>query len=323
VLFSAGLDAMFREGIASSSGLVSAVAENPAVVFLVDEIGRILKTMASPSSSPYLFHVVTMLMRLFTSSGSVFKGDVHADSRKNVTVYQPHVCLLGSTVEKSLTESMTAESITDGLLGRMLIVEGEDLDKRPPVVTAPPQSIVDAARYWGDLKPGGNMSGQTPQPIVVSMTPGGQRILNEFDQLTEERRRSIGYPFGALWVRGTEKAHKLALLWACSACRENPVVDDAAAKWACRAIDYLTRRLICLADQHIAENGFDAERKRVLRCVTGAGPRGASRTYMARHLSMKAGQRQEMLDLLVEAGEVIVCDGAWIAARFAPLTLAT
>ena len=115
ILFLAGLDRMAGpEGLASHAGLITAVHAQPSILFQLDEIGRLLKTLSNPNRSPHLYHIATVLMRLFTCSNSVYIGDAYADKKRNKTINQPNACLYGTTVPQSLYEGLTAESVTDG-----------------------------------------------------------------------------------------------------------------------------------------------------------------------------------------------------------------
>lgn len=68
----------------------------------------------------------------------------------------------------------------------------------------------------------------------------------------------------ALWARAYEKALRLALIYACSVDRENPVVTPEAAAWAGTFALHQTRRILYMARQHASESEFDARRKRLL-----------------------------------------------------------
>jgi hypothetical protein len=92
------------------------------------------------------------------------------------------------------------------------------------------------------------------------------------------RRGESGPASRPLWARAEEKVCRLALIHACSARREGPAVDEAAARWACRLSEHLTRRTLALAGRWVADNRFDARQKGVLRVVRDAGARSATRS---------------------------------------------
>ncbi|GJQ27327.1 MAG: hypothetical protein HBSAPP02_23590 [Phycisphaerae bacterium] len=310
ILFQAGLERMAGpEGLASHAGLVSAVEKQPSILFQLDEIGRLLRTIGEPSRSPHLYHIATVLMKLFTSASSVYIGDAYADSKRNKTIDQPNACVYGTTVPKSLYEGLTAESVTDGFLSRMLIFETDDHDPVPSPdanpATAVPSAIVDVAYWWGEFNPAGNLAKEHPEPRVVTTSTDAARVFIELEQRARGERQSATEAVAALWTRTTEKARKLALIHACSANHEAPVIDEAAARWAAELSEYLTRRTLHIAEEWVSETPFEAKRKRVLREI-GRSRAGMTRTQLNRktkHLTAK--ERGEIIESLLSTGEVI------------------
>jgi len=304
----AGLEKMIGpEGVASHAGLISAVEKQPAILFQLDEIGRMLKTIGEPSRSPHLYHIATVLMKMFTSAGTVYMGDAYADVKRNKKIYQPHVCLYGTTVPQSLYEGLTTESVTDGFLSRMLVFEtnNHDPDAQEVVAQEVPKSIVEQTRFWGAFSPGGNLSGENPQPMVVAYSDEAREAMIALEQRTREQRLQCGEPVATLWTRTTEKARKLALIYACSANAEAPVVDEAAVNWAATVSEYLTRKAIFVSADWVSETPFEAKRKRVLREIRKAGDEGLTRTQLYRktkHLQTK--ERTEIIDSLQATGEI-------------------
>src|SRR5690606_9088908 len=125
------------------------VKEQPSILFLFDEIGRLLRTVGNPGASPHLYQIVTVLMKLFSSSNTIFQGDAYADVKKNQTIDFPNANVYGTTVPQSLFESLTKESLTDGFLSRMLIFEGDD-DVSPRRIESCelPEETVSLIREW-------------------------------------------------------------------------------------------------------------------------------------------------------------------------------
>ena len=71
ILAGAGLlDLEGPEDLASDSGLLAAVAHQPALLMQLDEVGRLLKSCASAGSqSSHLYNIDTLLLRLYSSAG--------------------------------------------------------------------------------------------------------------------------------------------------------------------------------------------------------------------------------------------------------------
>jgi hypothetical protein len=308
ILGKSGLGAYLGpEGIASHAGLFNAVEEQPVILFQLDEIGRFLKTLHDSRNSPHLFNVITMLMKMYTNSGSVFKSDAYADTAKNKTINHPHACLYGTTVPESLYDGLTPESLTNGFLSRMLIFEASNPDPEMQEVTMidPPDSILETALWWSEFQPG--TSSQTSQivPLVVQYTEEGRITMNNLEAEAQKQRQKASEFVRTMWSRTTEKARKLALLYACSVNHEQPIVDLEAANWAASLSDYLTRKMIFTAEQWVSENPFEQQRKRVMRTVRDAGEGGISKTKLNRATKhLKSPERDEILKSLIEAKEI-------------------
>jgi len=168
-----------------------------------------------------------------------------------------------------------------------------------------PKSIVDVARYWGDFHPGGNLSGEHPQPLVVDYTDDARQMMTDLERVARDERHARSDAVFALWTRTTEKARKLALLYACSVNHEQPIVDATAAKWATVLSEYLTRKMISVAADWVSENPFEAKLKRLYRDIREAGKPGLTRSQLCRktkHLNKK--ERDELIERLLELEDI-------------------
>jgi hypothetical protein len=305
ILFASGLvEHEGSEDLASDAGLVTAVEAEPASLFQIDEFGRFLRTIGDPKKAPHLFNVLTALMKLYSSADTIFRGKAYADKKRNKIIDQPCVCVYGTTVPEHFFESLTADSLSDGFIARLLVFEADSTPPRQRVKVTPiPDAIIEVARWWGEFRPGGNLRGEHPEPIVVSATEDAGEVFDalaamvDVELARDQRGRS-------LWARAEEKACRLALIYACSANHEQPVIDKAAAKWACDLSEYLTRRMLYVAHEWVAEGVFDARQKRVLRIVRRAGGR-ISRTALCRKTQwLTQRERQEVIDNLLETGQL-------------------
>lgn len=307
LLNSAGMQSMIGpEGVGSHAGLVSAVNRTPPIVLLqIDEIGRVLKTMNNPERSPHLYNIITVLMKLFTSSNSLYQGDAYADVKKAVSIDQPHCCMYATTVPKSFFESLTSDSLSDGFMSRMLIFEAANNDPDPckPVRDPSPRHLIEQVSWWGNYQPGGNLNAQNPQPRVIE-TEACEHVFKDLEKTIREKRKHEDG--AALWTRACEKSRKLALMHAVSMNPEAASVTKQSAEWACQLVTHLTERLEVLAEAWVSDGNFDAMQKLILRHIEKAGTNGISSSQLylkVRH--MRPRERKEALDSLQECGQVV------------------
>ena len=140
-------------------------------------------------------------------------------------------------------------------------------------------SGVDRVRWWAEFSPGGNLGREHPEPLLVPSTPEAAARFDALADHADAEMETKGEGIAAVWSRAEEKACRLALIYACSACPEKPVVDERAAAWACELSSYVTRRLLFEAHVRIADRQFYARQKRVLRIIDEqGGSQGSSRT---------------------------------------------
>ena len=293
------------EAPASASGLVSAVNLNPVCLLQWDEIGRLLHSINGKHASPHLTGIITVLMKFFSSANSMFLGDAYADVKKNIVINQPHAVLHGTTVPKNLYENLTADSITDGFMGRLLVFESQDAapDYQDPLLAnlPPTDNLVATIQRW--LAPrGGNLAAINPKPTIMAATPDAKAIWISLQQFCLDRERDTDDIYGSLWARCGEKARKLALMHACS--REIQEVDEEAATWGRAVAEHLTSKLTIVGSRWIAESPYEDRCKRVMRYVEDRpGSRcGLSDLLRGPMRSMPRREREEVLNHMYDLG---------------------
>ncbi|MBX3408223.1 MAG: DUF3987 domain-containing protein, partial [Phycisphaeraceae bacterium] len=294
-----------NEDLASDAGLITAVEAEPAILFQIDEFGRFLRTIGDPKKAPHLFNVLTALMKLYSSADTVFRGKAYADKKRNKVVDQPCVSVYGTTVPEHFFESLTADSLSDGFIARLLVFESAETPARQRArATGVPEAIRQAAEWWGSFKPGGNLAPEHPQPIVVEATPKAGAVFDALAAMVDTELAKPDEAGRSLWARAEEKACRLALIYACSANPQKPVIDEDAARWACDLSSYLTRRMLYIAHEWVADGVFDARQKRVVRVVRKAGGK-ISRSELCRKTQwLTQRERQEVIDNLLETQQL-------------------
>lgn len=307
LLQAAGLERFIGpEGIGSHAGILSHLKQEAVQLFQVDEFGRFMMTVNSPGKSPHLYNVVGVFLKLFTSADSLFIGDAVSDTKRVPQIDQPHAVLYATTVAQSFLESLSKESLSDGFVSRLLVFEASETDPEAQDMDqeAPPAELVEQVRWWGDYKPGGNLSLMTPQPRRLATNAEAKAVFRELDIQSRANSKS-DRETASLWTRTVEKAHKLAMLHAVSLDRESEEITEASAKWGCELSRHLTQRMEWLATDWVSENSQEETLKRVLRVIRSAGDTGISlaRIYRATQwLGSRA--RDEALNALWISGQV-------------------
>lgn len=307
ILFRAGLGKLDGcEDFASDSGLLKAVEVQRNILFQVDEIGRLLKTIGDARNN-HLYHIATALMKLYSSAASVFKGKAYADEKRNAEIYQPCVSLYGLTVPDNLYKALTPEALIDGFMSRLLIFEGGSAKRQRKAIEPIPERIIEVAKWWGEKQPGGNMGGEFPQPEVIPYTDEAYKIFDNMADRLDEQSETAESVERALLSRVEEKACRLALVYACSVDHQAPMIDEAAAGWACRLSEYLTAKMLYTSSLWISDGEFDAKQNMVIRILQASGGR-MSKSQLCRSKgtrSMTPQDRANVIVNLIEARRIV------------------
>jgi len=270
ILLEAGLADGLGTSFASGEGIEDRLFVQPATLFQVDEIDGLLFRVSQAKDARHE-QIVSMLLQMYSSASTVYVMRAKA-GRERTVIDQPCLCLFGTAVPKHFYESLSPRLLTNGFLARLLILEcrkrgvGRDDTER-----AIPDSILTAARWWAGFRPGGNIGDEHPVPRLVPHTTEAQAVFRDLRQRADaeyDQAQDQNDPAAmAIWARAYEKTRRLALIHACSACREQPEIGRDAAEWAGAFIEHQTRRMLFMAWRYASESDFDAKRKRLLEVL--------------------------------------------------------
>jgi hypothetical protein len=121
-----------------------------------------------------------------------------------------------------------------------------------------------------------------------------------------ERRERETPTTAAVWSRSGEKTAKLALLFACSRwnCTEAlPCVEFDDVDRAVKIVNWLTRKMINQAFEHVSENENEARSKKLMRLIVGE----MTINELTRKTQwLRSRERSEILNDLEAAGYVAI-----------------
>jgi hypothetical protein len=281
-LYAAGLSHFMGGGkIASGSGLLSSLERHPCRLFLLDEMGKFVKSVAGAKASPWREEIWTNLTELYTSSGSVYLGSEYADQkdRPRVDIIQPCCSIYGVTVPGAFWSALASSNISDGSLARFLIFLSDDdyPDRQYDAdVGFVPEHIIDGLKavVAGHSGVTGNLASLpmapdiAPQPFTVPETAEAEqskRLLNQ-EQL-DWLRLKRGTPDTAIVARFFENVHKVALIRAISDCPANPTITAENLDWASLLVRHCISILLREATRHVADSPTDALKNMILNFI--------------------------------------------------------
>jgi hypothetical protein len=264
----AGLIDHIVENIASAEGLEDLLYVRPSLLWLADEFHTFLAAIRSGKDLRNEA-ISKALLTLFGSADSPYPMRARA-GRPTTIIDQPGLSVLGSSIPSEFYGAMSPRMISNGLFARLLILEagkrviGQRATKRPL-----PQSVLDAAKWWANFRPGetrGNLAVFHPTPKIVPASAAAESIFDDLradaDRLygaAEDKQDDAGT---AAWTRCLEKARRLALNFAASVNHKKPEITEAAATWGADVARHQSEKMLFMAGAHVAESPFDGECKR-------------------------------------------------------------
>lgn len=317
-LYEAGLkDYLGGEKIASGSALLSAVSSHPCKLFLLDEFGKFVKSVASAKASSHREEIWTNLTELYTSAGSIYLGSEYSDQklRPRVDIEQPCCVVYGVTVPGAFWDALQTGALTDGSVARFLIVKTSDdypdrAEQSEPIaisdrIIAGLQAVAAgyAGREAGNLPP---MAENKPEPYIVPTTPEAdillRRLLSEQTDWLRSRRNTNDT---AIIARYAENAAKVALIRAISDCPSDPIITAEIVAWSTKLVRHCVDTLLREAGRHVADNEQSANVKRVAEIIRSAGAAGIGSSDLTnRTPNLDKSVRGKIVADLVEGGKV-------------------
>lgn len=319
-LHDSGLDKMEFGVPASSAGLISGLREGGQGrgIILWDEFGRMLKQITGWKAGTHERDIVTALIELFSSSGSIYMGKSYAnhDGKNPVKpIDQPCLSVYGTSVPHHFYDALSGSEAIDGFLSRWLIFESRDYSmeevEHEEIFANVPQKIIDICKYWKDQPfntetSQGNVADLKIVPRLVPCSPAAKAYLKAFATETSkiaQQHELAGEGSSAIWSRAGEHARRLALV-----CHEGDVVELKVAEYAVALARYCCQYMANAISDYVSSTELESQTKRILRSIKDKGNISdgwVSRADITRAFQgVNARTRNEILSSLIERGEI-------------------
>ncbi|MCC7408098.1 MAG: bifunctional DNA primase/polymerase [Phycisphaeraceae bacterium] len=312
VLFEIGHVAALGDKFASGEGIQDALARTSAMLFQNDEMDGVLRQINLDRENRRE-SIPNILLTLYTSANDVYPIRVKAGQKEAAHIDQPHLTLFGTATPQYFYESLSQRMLTNGFFARLIVV---DIGKRgegqsPGSARHLPEPVLQAARWWAEYQPGtrrANLLEVHPEPRVVPCTPEAGRAITDLQRQAEaeydQAHARNDEVARVAWSRTHENVKKLALLHACSANHEDPVIDLPAVEWASAFAMHQTRRQLFLAANYVAENPFHAECLKLVRKLREAPGCELPHSVLLKRMKMKTKDFRDLVETLVQRGDV-------------------
>lgn len=310
--------------IASGAGLLTAIHRQPAILFQIDEFGMFLSAAADRRRSPrHITDILDNMTELYTAAGSIFLGAEYANRdglNERRDINQPCLCVYGTTTPLHFWNALQGSNVLDGSLARFIILPTDNdypEENADTGLRTTPRALLEQLRRiaaGGGRPRKGNLVGKTAgpetavDPLVVPMQPAAREVFRALSaEITRELREAQGTAYTAILARIGENAQKLALIVAVGRDPKAPEITADDAVWAIGFIRHFADRTMVAVDRHVADNEVERNHKRVLEFIRAAGVAGLAKNELTRRTQfVERRQRDEILDVLVQAGQIVV-----------------
>lgn len=302
--------------ISSSSALRNRVKKNPSLIYMIDEFGGFIRKVTSPKSGNHEKEIAEDLLEMTGTAASVFMG---ADYAQNLAepIYNPNVCISGTSTADAFWKSMGSGSIADGFLPRFIILDAGTSRPKPTdpefEVGKPPERLINMVQdvaHPPDDKVRGALNASGDKSFPARKAYWGEGAKAEFDDFVAKmyaKIESTPTEFEPIYARTAENAGRLALIVAVGCDPVNPVITQEVMVWARRVALISSTMLVNQAEDNVSDNDRQAEYKKVRRHIEEARKKGITRNAIARKLNGVVDRRRmgDILDQLHDAEEIV------------------
>lgn len=308
--------------IASGSGLLSAVAKSPSILFPIDEIGFLVAAAADRRRSPkHVTEILDNLTEFYSMSDATFLGTEYAnkEEKPREVIEQPCLCLFGVTTPSAFWSSLSSSNVMDGSLARMLIFKSPNDYPNPRFDIEPvdfPEALVEHIKAVSNGAEGhiafplGEGAAQRPKPYVVPYadTHARDRARALREEQTDMLRKHQGTHITSVIARLAENAAKVALIKSICDNPARPVLTEADIEWGYLIASESVKALMKEVKERVADSDGEAKLKRLQKLVADAGSAGIEHEELFRQARFMGGRRalNEALDFLAEGGSIRV-----------------
>lgn len=280
-------------------------------IIQIDEFGRFLESMRGKNAAAHVRGITTNFMHMYNHASEFFTGQEYADNEANGgrnDINQPCLGIYATTVPDNFYKNLSSDEAVDGFLSRWLIFQTTRFDVEPTFNGASkdvPESLYEQAKFWAEQPTfsgdGGNLAQYTMiNPRTVYFDDDAREMwrgaLSEYRQKVKNSKDQIERAF---YLRTAEHAAKLALI-----AHEGETINARVMSWALELAGALTKANIKNIKSNVASTAYEAELQKVLKVIKRNGDMSKSEITKATQ-SIDRRKRQDIIDTLVEAGDII------------------
>lgn len=305
---------MGGEDFASGQAIISALEKHPSKMFMIDEFGLMMQSYTGAKAASHQKEIITNLLKLYSSSGGVYRGREYADqkTRPTVIIKNPNACLFGTSTPSTFFEALKSGDALSGTLPRFIVVQTDSTrpkrQRSIKVIKERSEYIINSIKQIGEFMgtSAGNLVGFMPDsinPVLVPIDDDVQTMIDDLDdsfdvKMTDEITKAI-------YTRVAENLQKIAMIYAIAKDYLNPRIDLEAYEWARDFVLWSSNLMINATRDNVSDNAQEGNVKRIFNVIKNAGGKGISKSLLIQKSQwIKARERNEIIDDLIDADQI-------------------
>ncbi|MGG7534661.1 bifunctional DNA primase/polymerase [Rhizobium sp. 12,4] len=304
--------------IMSASALREVLEANQSVNCQIDEFGGFVRDITDRKAGSHQRAISTDLRDYYSASSTFFEGAAYRGSPPK-RIYNPNLCIHGTSTPEQFWTALSSASAEDGLLPRLILFHVTG--KKPPTVVpqrdvryVPHTLLMRMADVAGiDVaKQRGNLSGMVQKttssevkPTVVQWTEDALGILRSVKETIDAKEGAVASESQPFVRRIIENAIKLALIVAVGKDPKEPLITEEIFEWAAAVAWTCAAAMLAEVSERLADNQREANYKKIAALIRKAGSKGITEGKIAdRCKAIDGWQRDEILKDLQKTGQV-------------------
>lgn len=324
---------MIAGEVTSDSALEILIDAFPVRLFLLDEVGQYLTTVkGAGQSNGHLRTVIPALTKCWSAAGGSFVGkararDANGNWKPPKQISEPCVCLYGTSAPDVLFEAMTDADFADGSIPRFIpfISESRPMYETKPDIVVPDElcdKLLAALRSLGVPPQGAkNQDGTAADVPTAMLVEETEDATATFADLEGEKHENLakadsGDKVLNLYGKIVENARRVALIVAALRNPTQPEIDKRDAAYGCALMLLAVRDMVATVRDKVAANHTERIKKKLRLIIRKAGADGITQSDLTRKTqSMKRQERDEAIQDLIEADQIVECADAGSGAK--------
>lgn len=297
------------ESFASGEGLQDSLFDHPCMLFQTDEIDGLLQSINKATDARHE-NIMGMLLKMYSTGAGFYPMRRKAGQKNPGVIQQPCLVIYGTAIPNHFYAALSERMLTNGFFARTIIVDASTRGPgQEPGDFTPTPRILETATYWANYQPGkGNLENFFPIPKIVEHTDEALSLLIDARfacDVEYKKAESKGDTVGTtVWGRTSEHIRKLSLIYAISANHREPSIDADAARWSIDFAMHQTRRMLFMAQDHVAANPFHAECLKLMQKLRDAPDHTLSHSVLLKRMKLDSQTFMKVIETLRQGNDI-------------------